>query len=170
MSSEKIKLNNLWKGDFIMSEEKKFTDPIPTTTPKKSKTKNWVLSAIGLVLIVLGSLSVFQTETMNNLAIEIGSKTVASEMMEAYPEHTEIWVKGAEIIESAIIARTTSPDALGTIINDEITKLTGSETPEVKEIIKCFVDHINSIWKSSETEEIYIEKLKSLVSGIKKAV
>ena len=94
------------------------TDPAVTPATKKSKKKNWIVASLGLVLVILGSLSVFQTEDINILAIEIGSKTVTQEMVEAYPEHEAIWSTAAEVLESGIKARTTSPDALATLISN----------------------------------------------------
>lgn len=145
-------------------------EPAATPAPQKSKKKNWIVAALGLVLVILGSLSVFQTEDINILAIEIGSKTVTQEMVEAYPEHTEIWAMAAEVLESGIKARTTSPDSLAALVSEEINKATGHETPEVKDIIEKIIAQINSLWESSPTEEVYVEKLEALVSGIKKAL
>ena len=146
------------------------TDPAVTPATKKSKKKNWIVASLGLVLVILGSLSVFQTEDINILAIEIGSKTVTQEMVEAYPEHEAIWSTAAEVLESGIKARTTSPDALATLISNELNDAMGYETPEIKEISEKIIEQINSLWKSSPNEEIYIEKLEALVSGIKKAL
>lgn len=147
------------------------TSSEPTApAPQKSKKKNWIVAALGLVLVILGSLSVFQTESINNLAIEIGSKTMTQEMVEAYPEHAKIWEMVSEVLESSIKARTTSPDALTTLISTEIDKAMGHKTPEIKEILEKIIDHINSIWATSPSEEVYIEKLKAFSSGIKKAL
>lgn len=157
----------------MMEEQKKFTDPIPEENQvvvKKSKKKNWIFASIGLVFIILGSLSVFQTEEMNNLAVQIGSKTVTTEMVEAYPGHEDVWLKVATVIDSAIEARTSSPDSLALLVNEEMDKLMETETPEIAEIVEKVVDQINLSWKSSENEEIYIEKLKSLSEGIKQAL
>lgn len=145
-------------------------EPAATPAPQKSKKKNWIVAALGFVLVILGSLSVFQTEDINILAIEIGSKTVTQEMVEAYPEHAEIWAMAAKVLESGIKARTTSPDSLAALVSEEINKATGHETPEVKDIIEKIIAQINSLWESSSTEEVYVEKLEALVSGIKKAL
>lgn len=157
----------------MTEEQKKFTDPIPeenSNVVKKSKKKNWIFASIGLLFIILGSLSVFQTEEMNNLAVQIGSKTVTTEMVEAYPGYEHIWLKVATVIDSAIEARTSSPDSLALLINEEMDKLMESNTPEIAGIVEKVVEQINLSWKSSENEEIYIEKLKSLSEGIKQAL
>ena len=155
----------------MSEEQKKFTDSIEGEVQvKKSKKKHWIIGALGLVLIIMGSLSMFQTEEMNNLAVQIGSKTVATEMTEAYPEHTEIWAKAITVLDAAIEARTVSPDKLSLLLNEEITKVTGNETPEVVEIINKLVEQFNIAWKSSDSEEVYIEKLKALSAGIKQAL
>lgn len=155
-----------------MSEtERKYTDPIPgENSAKKSKKKNWILASIGLIMIILGSLSVFQTEEMNNLAVQIGSKTVATEMVEAYPQYEGVWAKVVEVIDAAIEARTSSPESLAQLINVEVAKVTETETPEVAEIVKKVVEQINIAWVSSENEEIYIQKIKSFTLGIKQAL
>ena len=151
-------------------ETKKFTDPLPESQPTKSKKKSWILTAIGMIVMVLGMLSVFPTENANNIAIEMGTKTMVEEMVEMYPNHKEIWIKSVEIIESSIEARTSSSEALSSILSEELSKLTEQEDPKVAEIIGKVIDHINSLWKSSETEAKYIEKLKSFTSGIRRAL
>jgi phosphoribosylformimino-5-aminoimidazole carboxamide ribonucleotide (ProFAR) isomerase len=119
-----------------MSDTHLNTSSEPTApASQKSKKKNWIVAALGLVLVILGSLSVFQTDSINNLAIEIGSKTMTQEMVEAYPEHAKIWEMVSEVLESSIKARTTSPDALTTLISTEIDKAMGHKTPEIKEIL-----------------------------------
>ena len=165
-------LNNNRKEIFIMSTEetKKFTDPLPESQAPKSKKKSWVLAAIGLIFVILGSLSVFPSNEANNTAIELGAKTMVEEVVEMYPDHKEIWIKSVEIIESGIEARVSSPEALATILNEELSKLTEQEDPKMKEVIEKVIDHINSLWKSSESEEIYIEKLKSFVEGVKRGL
>ena len=151
-------------------ETKKFTDPLPESQPTKSKKKSWILTVIGMIVMVLGMLSVFPTENANNIAIEMGTKTMLEEMVEMYPNHKEIWIKSVEIIESSIEARTSSSEALASILSEELSKLTEQEDPRVAEIIGKVIDHINSLWKSSETEAKYIEKLKSFTSGIRRAL
>ena len=154
-----------------MSDTHLNTSSEPTTpTQQNTKKKNWIVAALGLVLVILGSFSVFQTDTINNLAIEIGTKTMTKEMVEAYPEHAKIWEMASEVLDRSIEARATSPDALATLISTEINKAMGHETPEIKEILERIIDHINSIWATSPSEEFYVEKLKAFSSGIKKAL
>ena len=63
-----------------------------------------------------------------------------------------------------------SANSLAALVSEEINKATGHETPEVKDIIEKIIAQINSLWESSSTEEVYVEKLEALVSGIKKAL
>ena len=95
---------------------------------------------------------------------------MTEEVVEMYPNHKEIWIKSVEIIESGIEARVSSPEALAAILDEELSKLTEQEDPKMKEVIEKIIDHINSLWKSSESEEIYIEKLKSFVTGVKRGL
>ena len=154
----------------MTEEQKKITVPIAEEQPKKSKKKNWIVASMGLILIILGAFSVFQTDEMNVLAVQIGSKTVTEEMIEAYPNHELVWAKAAEVIDTAIEARTTSPEVLSQLMNSEISKLTGSDTPEINEIITKIIEQVNIAWASTENEAVYIEKLKALSTGIKQAL
>ena len=151
-------------------ETKKFTDPLPETKVSKSKKKSWIIATIGMIVMILGMLSVFPNEDANKMAIEMGTKTMVEEMVEMYPNHKEIWIKSVEIIESGIEARTSSSEPLATILSAELSKLTEQEDPQVTEVIEKVIDHVNSLWKSSESEVIYIEKLKSFTGGVRRAL
>ena len=150
-----------------IEQTKKFTDPLPESQASKPKKKNWILVAIGMIVMILGMLSVFPNEEANNIAIEMGTKTMVEEMIEMYPEHKSIWIKSVEVIESSIEARTSSPEALASILNEELSKLTNVGDSK---IIEKIINNINSLWKSSETEMIYIEKLKMFTNGVRMAL
>lgn len=152
-------------------QTKKFTDPLPVSQAPKSKKKNWILAAIGMIVMILGMLSIFPNEEANNIAIEMGTKTMVEEMVEMYPEHKDIWIKSVEVIESSIEARTSSPEALASILNEELSKLTNvGDSNIIEKIIEKIINQINSLWKSSETEMIYIEKLKLFTNGVRMAL
>lgn len=154
-----------------IEQTKKFTDPLPESQASKPKKKNWILIAIGMIVMILGMLSVFPNEEANNIAIEMGTKTMVEEMIEMYPEHKSIWIKSVEVIESSIEARTSSPEALASILNEELSKLTNvGDSKIIEKIIEKIINNINSLWKSSETEMIYIEKLKMFTNGVRMAL
>lgn len=154
-----------------IEQTKKFTDPLPEPQASKSKKKNWILVAIGMIVMILGMLSVFPNEEANNIAIEMGTKTMVEEMIEMYPEHKDIWIKSVEVIENSIEARTSSPEALASILNEELSKLTNvGDSKVIEKVIEKIINNINSLWKSSETEMIYIEKLKTFTNGVRMAL
>ena len=154
-----------------IEQTKKFTDPLPEPQASKSKKKNWILVAIGMIVMILGMLSVFPNEEANNIAIETGTKTMVEEMIEMYPEHKDIWIKSVEVIESSIEARTSSPEALASILNEELSKLTNvGDSKVIEKVIEKIINNINSLWKSSETEMINIEKLKTFTNGVRMAL
>ena len=140
------------------------------TTTKNKKRKSWIVACIGLIFIILGSLSVFKTEFMNNMAISMGSKAITTEMVELYPEHKDVWASLVDVMEAAIEARTTSPETLAKLLEKEISNVTGNKNTEIGNFVKELVSQINSAYKTSETEEIYIGKLKALVAGIKSSL
>lgn len=137
---------------------------------KRKETKfAIILSAIcGLLLVVVGTLNVFDSEEANLAAIQAGSEQSMTGIIQMYPGSQEYVQKVADAMDAAIKARTTSPDELAVLVNTALD----ATVPDLEAgaIVRAVVTQINNAHKVSETEELYIKKLQALVEGMRASV
>lgn len=146
-------------------EEKNQTEQVETTTTKKKKA--WIVIVVGVVLLAIGGTSYFQNETINNVFVEIGANQVTTGVIEMQPDSREAFLKAADVIDASIKARKTDPTILAALIEEAVKPYTGNI--DVTPIIVTVINQINDVYKVSETEDKYIEKLKKVAAGIRSA-
>lgn len=135
-------------------------------TPTKKK-KSWIVIVVGVVLLAIGGTSYFQSETINNMFVEIGANQVTAGVIEMQPGSRNAFLKAADVIDAAIEARKTDPTELAELIEEAVKPYTGKI--DVSPVISTVINQINEAYKVGETEDKYIEKLKKVASGMRSA-
>lgn len=137
------------------------------TAPKKSRKGRIVAMVVGILLVGVGFFSFFDSVQINDALIEVGAGQTVKNMVEEYPGTKEWAVKTADVIEAAIEARTTSPTRLSALIRAEVGDVS---VPGLQGLLEAIIAQINSTYKTSQTEQEYVDKLRHLVTGIRDGI
>lgn len=139
------------------------------TKEPRSKAKVWASIVIGAMLVLAGGFGVFQTETMNNMFMEIGAEQTAEGIIEMHPDAAKAIGIAADTIDAAAQAREATPDHLAILITSALEDA-GVEGRFIKPIITMVIEQLNEAYKVSSTEEIYLAKAQAVAAGLRKAV
>ena len=142
------------------------TQPVVQEAPKSNTRRNVTVAAIivGLLMIAAGVFSWFEDENLNNALIQTGAAQAVHNVVEQYPESKAYAEKAACVIEAAVEARTTSPDALATLLYDAAEAYT---VPGAKSVLVAIINQINAAHKATDNEDFYLTKLLFLAQGIR---
>lgn len=151
-----------------MSDTKE-TEEVKTTcpeTPENNTRRNASIAAIiiGLLLIAAGVFSWFEDEDLNNSMIQVGAAQAVYAVVVNEPGSAAYALSAASIIEAAVEARTTSPDAL---VNRLCDASSAFVAPGTNKLLVAIIAHINSAHKSTDSEAVYLTKLLFLAKGIR---
>lgn len=137
-------------------------------TRHKTNKRNIIISAIiGIILVLAGTLNLFDSEEANLAALQAGAEQSMTGIIQMYPDSQQYIQKVVDALDAAVQARTTSPDALAEVVNTALD----ATVPDLEAdaIVRAVVTQINNAHKVSETEELYIKKLQALLAGIRAA-
>ena len=137
-------------------------------TRHKTNKRNIIISAIiGIILVLAGTLNLFDSEEANLAALQAGAEQSMTGIIQMYPDSQQYIQKVVDALDAAVQARTTSPDALAEVVNTALD----ATVPDLEAdaIVRAVVTQINNAHKVSETEELYIKKLQALLTGIRAA-
>lgn len=139
-----------------------------TTETKKPKWKTIVGLLFGVALMVAGTIGVVQNDMVNNILVQAGAEQTTTSVLEAYPHSDAAILAAADAIDAAIQARETNPDKLVSLLEAQLDDM-GPIIP-VRPVLTAVISQINSAFKASDTEELYVTKLKCIVNGMRSAV
>lgn len=137
-------------------------------TRHKTNKRNFIISAIiGFLLVLAGTLNLFDSEEANLAALQAGAEQSMGGIIQMYPDSRQYVQKVADALDAAVQARTTSPDALAEVVNTALD----ATVPDLEAgaIVRAVVTQINNAYSMSETEEVYIKKLQVLLNGVRAA-
>lgn len=143
-------------------------EPAKEATPKKKLSgKSLAAIIVGGLLVLLGMFSFSNNTALNNALVSVGAGQSMLNICIEYPEIKPTALKLADVIDAAIAARTTSPDQLAEIISDATKDFA---TPGLKDLVALIVNHLNTTYKTSKTEEEYIVKIQYFVRGLRDGI
>lgn len=134
---------------------------------KKSRAGRIVAIVVGVLLVGVGFFSFFDSPQINDALIEVGAGQTVKNMVEEYPGTKEWAAKVADVLEAAIEARTTSPTRLSELIRCAVGD---ASVPGLQGLLEAIIAQINATYKSSQTEQEYVDKLRHLVTGIRDGI
>ena len=137
-------------------------------TRHKTNKRNIIISAIiGVLLMLAGTLNLFDSEEANLAALQAGAEQSMTGIIQMYPDSQQYVQRVADALDAAVQARTTSPDALAEVVNTALD----ATVPDLEAgaIVRAVVTQINNAYSMSDTEEAYIKKLQVLLNGVRAA-
>lgn len=143
--------------------------PAATTFANSNKwrTTSIVAICVGLLLLCAGLFSWFEDESLNDALVQAGASQAVHACVLEEPSSASYALCAAEVIEKAVEARTTSPEALATLLGDAAD---GFVTPGVKHLLVVIINQVNAAHKVSSSEDIYLNRLLFLAKGIREGV
>lgn len=152
-----------------MADEEKTTEAVEVeaSAVKTNKKKSWIALIVGVVLLAVGGISYFQSETVNNVFVEVGAGQVTTGIIEMQPNSRAVFIQVANVIDAAAEARTTDPTTLAGMIDKAVEPYVS--ILDVSPIVTSVINQINEAHKASDTEEKYILKLQKVAAGIRSA-
>lgn len=136
---------------------------------KTKKAKVWTSIVLGVVLVVAGAFSVFNSEPVNNMFMQAGAEQAAAGVIELYPGTEHAIGVTADTMDAAIQARNASPRHLAVLITEELKKV-GVEGNMIEPIVEMVITQLNQAYEKSPTEEIYLVKAQCVADGLRAAV
>lgn len=132
---------------------------------KKNKTViNWIAIVLGVVVCVLGMLSVFPDDTVNDAMVETGAGQMAVSLMSEYPESEKILNAAALTIQNAVKAREGDPKAICRMVQERLEAI--GIGMNVAPMVAAIVNQINAAYEASDDEEQFHKKLNLIARGI----
>lgn len=139
-----------------------------TKTVNKKAWTAWIAIAVGIAAIVLGSIGITEDDETNSAIVDLGVTMTITNTVEQYPDSVQQLAKVSQVIDSVLDARNGNMEDLSALLEVELNKITNASTTDAATIaVTRIIKLINQAYTKSETEEVFIQKLRFINSAIK---
>lgn len=150
-----------------MSEQKE----VITTNKKNNKTLTWIITIVGLIAAILGSVGVLKDDQANNTLVDLGTSMAVTNMLVEYPEAKPYMLRVTRAIDDAIDARNGDTENLINNLKTELSKVIDNNTASsVVLVITNIINMVNDAHIKSDNEEMCIKRLKVINDALKTAL